>query len=375
MKTSTSRMLTTHTGNLPRPAELQDLVTAMGRKQRVDLTRFDEATRQSVKDVVRLQAESGVDIVNDGEHSKTSYSTYVRERLFGFEAGEFETRPVSGDERVFRSWAGDRGPGQRAVVTEELKWKDFSAVQKDIRNLQEAVKESSAEEAFMTAVSPGTFCNHNGNRHYPTREAYLSAAADVMKPEYEAVVAAGFILQLDCPDLAASRDTFYADMTDQEFCKLAAEHIEALNYATRDIAPDRMRIHVCWGAGGGPHKHDIELQNIVDMLMAARPHGLSIVAANGRHEHEWSVWQDVKVPDGKVIIPGVIDSTATIIEHPNTVADRIVRFASVLGRENVIAGVDCGFRAERVDPQVIWEKLHSLSEGAAIASKSLGFGG
>jgi 5-methyltetrahydropteroyltriglutamate--homocysteine methyltransferase len=226
----------------------------------------------------------------------------------------------------------------------------------------------------MTAVSPGTLANFFPNRHYPTREAYLEAIAEVMRREYDAIVQAGFLLQLDCPDLAL-RSTWFPDLSIPEFRTIVAHNVEALNHATRDIPAERMRMHVCWGAGETPRNHDVPLRDIVDELLKARPAGLSLMGANGRHEHEWKVWQEVRLPDGKILIPGVIDSTTNIIEHPEVVAERLVRYASVLGRENVIAGVDCGFgtnaRTDQVDPKIAWAKLRALVEGAELATREI----
>jgi 5-methyltetrahydropteroyltriglutamate--homocysteine methyltransferase len=230
------------------------------------------------------------------------------------------------------------------------------------------------QEVFMTAVSPGTLVNFFPNRYYPTREAYLQAVSETMQREYEAIVQAGFILQLDCPDLAL-RSTWFPDLSIPEFRTVVAQNVAALNHATRNIPAEQVRMHVCWGAGEGPHNHDVPLRDIVDILLTGRPAALSIVGANGRHEHEWKVWQDVQLPAGKVLIPGVIDSTTNIIEHPEVVAERLIRYASVLGRENIMAGVDCGFgtsaTSDQVDPQIAWAKLRALVEGAELATRAL----
>jgi 5-methyltetrahydropteroyltriglutamate--homocysteine methyltransferase len=294
--------------------------------------------------------------------------------LHGF-GGADEPRPVSLEAREFPEYAARRAtPYRRPACNAPVAWKDFSAVEKDIANLQAATAGLQVEEAFLTAVSPGTIVNFFPNCYYPTREAYLEAVAEVMQREYEAIVQAGFLLQLDCPDLAL-RSTWFPDLSIPEFRTIVAHNVEALNHATRDIPAERMRMHVCWGAGETPRNHDVPLRDIVDELLKARPAGLSLMGANGRHEHEWKVWQEVRLPDGKILIPGVIDSTTNIIEHPEVVAERLVRYASVLGRENVIAGVDCGFgtnaRTDQVDPKIAWAKLRALVEGAELATREI----
>jgi 5-methyltetrahydropteroyltriglutamate--homocysteine methyltransferase len=374
MKRSTERILTTHTGSLARPPELLQMLLAREEGQPVDPGVFDAAVQRAVTEKVKRQVEAGIAIVNDGEQSKISFATYVRERLHGF-GGADEPRPVGLEAREFPEYATRRAtPYRRPACNAPIAWQDFSAVEKDIANLKAATEGLPVEEVFMTAVSPGTLANFFPNRYYPTREAYLEAVAEVMKREYEAIVQAGFLLQLDCPDLAL-RSTWFPDLSIPEFRTVVAQNVEALNTATRDIPAEHVRMHVCWGAGEGPHNHDVPLRDIVDVLLTGRPAALSIVGANGRHEHEWKVWQDVQLSAGKVLIPGVIDSTTNIVEHPEVVAERIVRYANVLGRENVIAGVDCGFgtnaRTDQVDPEVAWAKLQALVEGAELATKAL----
>ncbi len=374
MKRSTERILTTHTGSLARPPELLQMLLAREEGQPVDPGVFDAAVQRAVTEKVKRQVEAGLAIVNDGEQSKISFATYVRERLRGF-GGADEPRPVGLEAREFPEYATRRAtPYRRPACNAPIAWQDFSAVEKDIANLKAATEGLPVEEVFMTAVSPGTLANFFPNRYYPTREAYLEAVAEVMKREYEAIVQAGFLLQLDCPDLAL-RSTWFPDLSIPEFRTVVAQNVEALNAATRDIPAEHVRMHVCWGAGEGPHNHDVPLRDIVDVLLTGRPAALSIVGANGRHEHEWKVWQDVQLPAGKVLIPGVIDSTTNIVEHPEVVAERIVRYANVLGRENVIAGVDCGFgtnaRTDQVDPEIAWAKLQALVEGAELATKAL----
>jgi 5-methyltetrahydropteroyltriglutamate--homocysteine methyltransferase len=374
VKRSLERIVTTHTGSLARPPQLLQMLLARDEGQAVDPEVFDATVRQAVTQTVQRQVEIGLTVINDGEQSKISFATYIRERLHGF-GGADEPRPVSLEAREFPEYAARRAtPYRRPACNAPVAWKDFSAVEKDIANLQAATAGLQVEEAFLTAVSPGTIVNFFPNCYYPTREAYLEAVAEVMQREYEAIVQAGFLLQLDCPDLAL-RSTWFPDLSIPEFRTIVAHNVEALNHATRDIPAERMRMHVCWGAGETPRNHDVPLRDIVDELLKARPAGLSLMGANGRHEHEWKVWQEVRLPDGKILIPGVIDSTTNIIEHPEVVAERLVRYASVLGRENVIAGVDCGFgtnaRTDQVDPKIAWAKLRALVEGAELATREI----
>jgi 5-methyltetrahydropteroyltriglutamate--homocysteine methyltransferase len=374
MKRSLNGILTTHTGSLARPPKLRQLLIDRDAGTPIDQGVFDATVRQAVAEVVRQQAGIGISIINDGEQSKIGFANYVTERLSGF-TGADESRPISLDEREFPEWASRRGFAfRRPSCSGPIGWKDFDAVEMDIENLQAAARAVGADEVFMTAVSPGTLANFLPNRHYPSREAYLAALAEVMKREYAAIVNAGFLLQLDCPDLAL-RSIWFPDLSVAEFRAVVALNIEALNHAVAGLPPDRMRMHVCWGAGERPQHADVTLADIVDLLLTARPDALSIVGANGRHEHEWRVWEDVKLPAGKVLIPGVIDSTTNIIEHPETVAERIVRYAGVVGRENVIAGVDCGFAtsstSDQVDGKVAWAKLRALQDGAELATTRL----
>jgi 5-methyltetrahydropteroyltriglutamate--homocysteine methyltransferase len=374
MKRSRERILTTHTGSLARPPELLQMLLAREEGQPVDSSVFGATVRRAVTETVQRQVEAGLDIVNDGEQSKISFATYVRERLHGF-GGADEPRPISLEAREFPEYAARRAfPYRRPACNAPIAWKDFAAVETDIANLKAATAGLPVEEMFMPAVSPGTLANFFPNRYYPTRQAYLEAISEVMKREYEAIVQAGFLLQLDCPDLAL-RSTWFPDLSMSEFRTVVAQNVEVLNAATRDIPAEHVRVHVCWGAGEAPRNHDVPLRDIVDVLLKARPAGLSIMGANGRHEHEWKVWQDVPLPDGKVLIPGVIDSTTNIIEHPEVVADRLVRYANVLGRENIIAGVDCGFgtnaRTDQVDARIAWAKLRALVEGAELATRAL----
>jgi 5-methyltetrahydropteroyltriglutamate--homocysteine methyltransferase len=376
MKRSTERILTSHTGSLPRPPELLALLKSREEGKRVEARIFDDAVRRAVADTVKHQAEVGVTVLNDGEMGKISYSTYVKDRLSGFE-GEETARPTSLEARDFPEYAERRRilTLRRPTCNGPVAWKDFAAVQKDIDNLKSAAKGAKAQDVFMTSASPGVISFFLPNAYYPSEEAYLYALAGVMKREYQAIVDAGLVLQLDCPDLAMSRNSQFADLSDRQFRKVVQLHVEALNHALEGLPPEQLRMHVCWGNGAGPHNHDPALTDILDIVLKARPMAFSFVGANPRHEHEWKVFQDVKLPAGKVIIPGVIDSTTNIVEHPQLVAERILRYAGAVGRENVIAGSDCGFGTmadwSLVDGRVAWAKLQAMAQGAEIASKSL----
>jgi 5-methyltetrahydropteroyltriglutamate--homocysteine methyltransferase len=367
-------ILTTHTGSLARPPELRAMLRAVDTGSDTDAEALEASIRDAVNDRVARQAEIGLSVINDGEQSKPSYTAYLKTRLCGFETQESEPWPTAGVDHEFPGWAAGRDSGRRPVSNEPLAWKTFDPLKRDIANLLAATRDRGDREVFMTAPSPGTLVNHLGNHFYTTRADYLAAAAELMQEEYEAIVSAGFLLQLDCPDLASARDRFHANLSEAEFRAIATENVAALNWATRNITPERMRMHVCWGALGGPHTQDVPLVAIADILVTGRPAGLCIVAANGRHAHEWRVWQTTPLPHGKVLIPGVIDSTSTIVEHRETVAERIEHFVRVLGPERIIAGVDCGLAtagtgAPVVDPDVAWAKLRALVEGAALISQ------
>jgi 5-methyltetrahydropteroyltriglutamate--homocysteine methyltransferase len=332
--------------------------------------------RGAVAEIVRKQAEVGVDVLNDGEQGKVGYSTYVRYRLTGF--GGESMVPARSDWADFPEAAARWGRSSvaRPSCNGPIAWKDTEATRKDIANLEAAVKGVERAEVFMTAASPGVIAHFLQNKHYPSREAYLARLGEVMKDEYDAIVRAGFVLQVDCPDLAMGRHLAFADLSTPEWLKIAAANIEVLNHALRDIPPDRLRLHLCWGNYEGPHHRDVPLKDILATVLKARPQGLSLEGANPRHEHEWAVFEDVKLPDGKVLIPGVLDSTTNFIEHPELVAQRIIRYARIVGRENVIAGTDCGFgtfarSVPQVEPDIVWAKMRVMAEGARLASASL----
>ncbi len=376
MKQSTDRILTTHTGSLPRPWDLITTLEAMDTGTLPDPDAFDARVRQAVTEVIRKQRAAGVDVVNDGEQGKVGYSTYVRHRLTGFEGAHLVLpRPDWADfpEAMARQ---PRTSVSRPACTGPIQWRDKTAVHKDIATLKAAIGGMPPADVFMTAASPGVIAHFLRNEYYPTREAYLARLTDVMKEEYDAIAAAGFVLQVDCPDLAMGRHLAFSDLGTAEFLKIAQGNVEALNHALRDIPADRLRMHLCWGNYEGPHHRDIPLRDILPVVLKARPRAISLEGANPRHEHEWAVFKDVKLPDDKILIPGVLDSTTNFIEHPELVAQRIVRYAEVVGRERVIAGTDCGFGTfarsnPQVEPEIVWAKFQAMAEGARLASAAL----
>jgi 5-methyltetrahydropteroyltriglutamate--homocysteine methyltransferase len=384
MKTSTDRILTTHTGSLPRPKALMELVLSREQGRDIDPAVFEAETASAVDDIVAQQVATGVDVVSDGEMSKPSYTTYIRHRVTGIEhdpraaeqgrdimiGRDLLAHPDFANRR--RNFSDSPFPG----CVGPLRYKDRSALDRDLAHLKAAVGKSKPAEAFMTAPSPGILTRFIINLHYPSEDSYVEALADMMKTEYRAIVEAGFVLQIDAPDLGSARNNQYRNLSDDEFRKIAARNIAALNAATDGLPADRMRLHICWGNYEGPHSFDLPLLKIVDLAFKARPQAISIESANPRHDHEWEDLKEIAVPDDKILIPGVIDSTTNFVEHPRLVAQRIGRYADIVGRERVIAGVDCGFgTAVRTDPivadSIVWAKLRALSEGAEIASRRL----
>jgi len=381
MKTSTERILTTHVGSLPRPDNLIALLRKKDQGDSYDQLAFDQCVLAAVDDVVARQVAAKIDLVSDGEMSKISYATYLKDRLNGFNGTAQENR-AAGDLLDFINYARrlvEQGGTERSLqgpaCDGPLSVRDDTVLAKDLANFSAAVTEHQPMEGFLTASSPGVVTVFLQNQYYPDHDAYLEALAEILKAEYEAIVASGAVLQLDCPDLAMGRHIVHRKKSVAEFRKTAARHIEVLNAATADIPPESMRLHLCWGNYSGPHHHDIELSDILDLVYKARPQAISIEGANPRHGHEWIVFDSHPLPDEKIIIPGVIDSTSNFIEHPELVAQRICAYASKVGRERVIAGADCGFAtfAERpaVDPDIAWAKLDALVEGAALASERL----
>ena len=381
MKRSTERILTTHTGSLPRPDNLVQLMVAREQGKPVDAVELADSVHNAVDDVVKHQVAVGIDIISDGEMSKIGFANYVKDRLTGFDG---ESNPFIAQDvldhpdlrlRMFRRNEGSESRYFTPACTGPITLRDKDAVHVDIANLKAAVQEHQPAEAFIPAASPGTITQVMQNKYYPTQEAYLYALADAMRYEYQAIAAAGLLLQLDCPDLAMQRHTRFANASLDEFRRQVEQNIEVLNYALTGISPERVRIHVCWGNYPGPHHRDVPLKDLIDLLLTIHGNALSIEAANPRHEHEWKVFEDVHLPDGKLLIPGLIDTCSTYVEHPEVVAQRIARFARVVGRENVIAGTDCGFGTflgtSVVAPSVAWAKLQVLSEGARLVSQEL----
>ena len=383
MKRSVDRILTTHTGSLPRPPELLNLLVAEQQASRTYRADLDSSVRAAVQAVVDRQAATGLDVINDGEQGRVDYTVYVKDRLTGFDGASV---PLGGmtDAAEFPELAELLKPFAspfqlRPTCTGPIAWADWPAVEADIDNLRSAARrrapQKSPQEVFMTSPSPGQIARFLHNAYYATDEAYLYALAEVMRRQYRAIVDAGFLLQLDCPDLALGRHQIFAHLTLEEFRAVAELHVAALNYAVADIPPGRMRMHICWGSTLGPHHTDVPLRDIIDIVLKARPAAVAFPGANPRHEHEWKIWREMRLPEGKIIIPGVIDSTSNFIEHPEVVADRIIRYAEVVGRENMLAGVDCGFGTFagrlQVDSRIVWMKLESLVEGARRASAQL----
>ena len=373
-----TRILTSHVGSLPRSQEVVDFIFARENNEDYDETSFDEVMTKAVHDTVGKQTESGIDIVSDGETSKISYATYVKDRYTGFSGDSPRNAPA--DLKMFPTFlerlANEGGTPQyaRPMCTGPVSSKGQGELQKDISNLKAAMSAHGRTRGFMNAASPGVISLFLQNDFYKTREEYLSALADAMKTEYETIVASGLDLQLDCPDLALSRHMLFNDLTDDEFLKVAASHVEALNYALKDVPEDKVRIHICWGNYEGPHCCDIPMDKMFSTLMSANAGYLLFETSNPRHAHEWTVFRDRKseIPDNKVLVPGVVDTTTNFVEHPELVAQRIERFTDIVGKDRVIAGSDCGFGTfagfGAVDPQIAYAKLKSLSEGAALAS-------
>lgn len=380
MKQSTDRILTTHTGSLPRPPNMLDLLVEEQQRRLSERAQLDDSVRAAVQDVFNRQVETGLDVVNDGEQGRVDYTVYVKDRLTGYEG---ESVPLGGmtEDTEFPELAELLKPFAspfqvRPTCTGPIDWMDWPAVETDIENLRAASARANAEEVFMTSPSPGQIARFLHNEYYPTDEAYIYALAGVMKRQYDAIVEAGFLLQLDCPDLALGRHQIFSHLTLEEFRDVARMHVEALNYAVADIPADRMRMHICWGSTLGPHHTDVPIAEVIDIVLTAKPCAVSFPGANPRHEHEWKVWSEtIQLPEGKIIIPGVIDSTSNFVEHPEVVCDRLVRYAGVVGRENMIAGVDCGFGTFagrlQVDSKIVWMKLASLVTGARMASEQL----
>lgn len=380
MKQSNERILTTHVGSMPRPQYVVDQLFAQDRGEDYDPQAFDEVMTRAVEEVAQKQVDSGVDIISDGEMSKISYATYIRHRLTGFEVDEVPraTPKDLDDFPAFKQRLAEQGGTpkyHRPVVRGEIKIKDLEPLEKDIENLVRAKDVSGASEAFMNAASPGVIAVFQPNEYYQNDEDYLQALAEVMKVEYEKITEAGLILQVDCPDLAMGRHIRFRDEDNATFKKAAQRQVEALNYALQNVPSDRVRMHLCWGNYEGPHTHDIDLDEIIDIVLGAKPQAVQFEGSNPRHAHEWQIWAKADIPDDKILIPGVLDTTTNFVEHPDLVAERIRRFADIVGKERVIAGTDCGFGTfagfGAVHPDIAYAKLESLAEGARRASQKL----
>lgn len=374
-----NRILTTHVGSLPRSARVAELIFAHELGSRYDTTEFETTMAEAVRHVVARQVAAGIDLVSDGEQSKISYATYIKDRITGFDGDSPRRTPQ--DLEAFPSFmkrlasSGGTPSYRRPRCVGPIAPKTLAPLVADIKHFHAAIQATPPSGTFMNAASPGVIALFQPNDFYPTHEAYLEALANAMRPEYEAIVAAGFTLQLDCPDLGLGRHMMFKDKTEAEYVRLAHQHVEALNAALVNIPAEKVRMHICWGNYEGPHHCDAPMDVVLPIALRAKPQALLFESANPRHAHEWTVFRDQKIPDNKILVPGVLDSVTNFIEHPLLVAERIERFAHIVGRDRVIAGTDCGFSTfagfGNVDPEIVYAKLGALAEGAAIASKRL----
>ncbi len=379
MELSTERILTTHVGSLPRALDLSDMLIKKEFSEAQDEVAFENRVREAVGDVVARQVAAGIDIVSDGEMSKIGYATYIKDRCTGFSGDSARRAPADlaqyPDYMAKAAAMGQAPKIMRPVCSAEIRIEERAPLERDIANLHAALEGSGAVQGFMNAASPGVICAFLPNEFYASEGDYLQALAGVMKEEYEAIVAAGFVLQLDCPDLAMARHTQYEGLSDAEFVAHAERHVEMLNAALENVPAEMSRMHLCWGNYEGPHHCDIAVEKILHVVMRAKPQVISFEASNPRHAHEWRQWRDADIPEDKVLMPGVIDSVTNFIDHPQGVAERICRFADIVGRERVLAGSDCGFGTfagfGKVDPEIAYAKLGALAEGARIATDIL----
>ena len=379
MKHSTDRTLTTHVGSLPRPKKVAELIFAKEREEEYDQSEFDEAIVVAVKDAVARQVEVGVDIVSDGEMSKISYATYIKERISGFE-GDSPRNPPK-DLQDYPSFleklaqTGGTPSYKRPKCTGEIRPTNPEPLETDLKHFRDALEIVNVEEAFMNSASPGVIALFQPNEYYKSHDEYLEALAEAMRAEYEGIVEAGYLLQLDSPDLGLGRHMLFADQPDEDYQRLAGNHVAVLNHALRNIPADRVRMHVCWGNYEGPHHYDAPMSTVLPIALMANTGALLFEASNPRHAHEWTTFRDADLPDDLILIPGVIDSTTNFVEHPDLVAERICRFADIVGRERVVAGTDCGFATfagfGAVDGEIAYAKLATMAEGARIASDRL----
>lgn len=378
MQRSRDRILVTHVGSLPRtPAVVESLI----RKEKGEGAgaAFERAMREGVAEVVRRQAETGIDVVSDGETSKISYSTYIKDRYSGYGGEHFPRTHLDLREHPefrerMKAFLGPRHEKRMQCVA-PVALSDRGPLEQDLANFRAALAATPVAEGFLNAASPGVVALFMPNAYYPSHESYIEALAEALRIEYQAIVAAGFVLQVDCPDLAMGRHTGFQELSEDAFLARAALHAEALNHALRGLPADRVRIHLCWGNYEGPHDHDIPLERVLPVVLGIRAQAISFEGANPRHEHEWTAWRDARLPEDKLLIPGVLDSCSNYVEHPELVAQRIERYAAIVGRERVLAGTDCGFGTfagyAKVDGAIAWKKLRALAEGAAIASARL----
>ena len=379
METGIDRILTTHVGSLPRSKKVTDVVFAKENGEPGDEGAFQETIAEAVQQIVRRQVEAGVNVVSDGEMSKISYATYIKDRMTGF-AGDSPRRPPADLEEFPKflerqARSGGTPSYKRPRCIGAIKVKDQEQLNRDIANFKSAIAADKPAEGFLTAASPGVIALFQPNEYYPDHESYLLAIADAMRVEYEAIVASGFLLQLDAPDLGLGRHMMFKDQDDEEYVRLANLHVDVLNYAVRNIPAERMRLHICWGNYEGPHHRDAPMEMVLPIALRAKPQALLFEAANPRHAHEWQVFRQHNIPEDKILVPGVIDSTTNFIEHPKLVAERICRFADIVGRERVMAGTDCGFSTfagfGAVDEDIVYAKLAALAQGAGIAADRL----
>jgi len=371
------KIKTTHVGSLPRSNELSELLFKKDKKEKIDLIKFDEVVKKDVEKIVKKQIELGIDIISDGEMSKISYATYVKDRIDGF-SGESERRAPkdlddfpSFKERIART--GGTPTYTRPCCTNELKVKDTTSLAKDIKNFKDVLRANNHKEAFMNAASPGVISAFLPNKFYKNDDEYLENLSNVMKSEYEEIASNGIYLQLDCPDLALARHMTFKDLSEQEFLKKAEKQVEYLNHAIKNIDKSKIRMHICWGNYEGPHIHDISLSKIMPIVLKANVETILIESSNPRHSHEWQVFEDIKLPNDKMIAPGVIDSTTNFVEHPEVIKNRLIKFSKVINKDQIIAGTDCGFSTfagfGNVDENIVYKKLESLVRGTELASK------
>lgn len=379
MQRSDARFLTTHVGSLPRSQAVSDMVFAKERGEQVDPSAFDRVIAQGTKEVIDKQVAAGVDVISDGEMSKISYATYIKERLSGFAGDSPRVAPKDLEDYpgFLKRQAQTGGTPQysKPKCVGQVAVKDLAPLYDDIRRLNGGLQGAAYREAFMNAASPGVIAMFQPNDHYPSHEAYLEALAEAMRPEYEEIVAAGLLLQLDSPDLGLGRHMMFKDQDETAYLRLAHLHVEMLNHALRNVPAERVRLHICWGNYEGPHHHDAPMSVVLPVALRAKPQALLFEAANPRHAHEWRVFSETRIPEDKILVPGVIDSTTNFIEHPELIAERIERFAGLVGRDRVIAGTDCGFSTFAgfgpVDEDIVYAKLAALSRGAELASARL----